>query len=149
MPGIPSADACVRSHGAMADLAEEPAFDADYLHRWQTADGCPIRLDIVMLRDGGECLPEPEILLGAPPGSAMGKHNTAVYVRRPDPAVRSATVVSGYDSNASLPPHAEDSGFRRDGAELWTDPGDEDFVYLVEGDRVERLPRDLEAPGCA
>jgi hypothetical protein len=35
-----------------SDLDKEPNYSANYLHRWETAEDCPIRLDILMTRQG-------------------------------------------------------------------------------------------------
>lgn len=34
------------------DLSKEPNYPVDYIHRWTTAEGCDVRLDVLMTRQG-------------------------------------------------------------------------------------------------
>lgn len=138
---------CIERHGERADMEKEANYSADYLHRWEMEDGCEIRLDVLMTRDGG-CIPEPEILLGSPFGRPHGK-NALIYVDEPVPSLRSPEVVAGYQEAAELPEDTVDTGARRDGWALWLDPDDPSAIHLVDGEKVRRLPLDPSPPGCA
>src|SRR5439155_25492501 len=50
-----SADAASCKDTSLTDLDQESHYEADYLERWKTWDGCTLRLDVVMTRHG-ECI---------------------------------------------------------------------------------------------
>lgn len=134
---------CESATGSVTDLDAEPPYSADYLHRWHTAEGCLVRLDVVMLRaPGGDyhCAPwPPDILLGD-----QGRN----YVGSPEPKWWHESVEGGFSADAKLPDDAVDSGFEREGTELWLAPDDGSAIYLVRADgAVERWPRMADI-GC-
>ena len=74
----------------------------------------------------------------------------AGYVRDDDGEFADLTRTSWSDT-ATLPPDAEDTGYRREGRELWLVP-DGEAAYLVDADDpsdVERWPAFEEPIGCA
>lgn len=68
-----------------------------------------------------------------------------VYVRDPGGAW-AKWVTRPYAAHAELPASAKDSGFHRDGAELWLT---EDPAYLVSEENVELWPRATDLKLCA
>jgi hypothetical protein len=78
-------------------------------------------------------------------GRPLGRRYTSradivEYVRDPDGVFGRPELTVGLDLDAALPAEARDSGYRRDDARLWTVPGDESAVWLVDGELVERWP---------
>src|SRR4051812_21634343 len=77
----------------ITNLSAEPSYSANYLDRWKTADGCPVRLDVLMTRRGKEaCGGErvADILMGWPLGqvhSGSRPYPYRIYVRDPEQAV--------------------------------------------------------------
>lgn len=53
---------------------------------------------------------------------------------------------STYDEDATLPHEASNTGYRRDGRELWVT---RDAAYLVTGSGTQRRPAFREGIGCA
>lgn len=148
-PDRPPVAACIERHGAKADLDREPSYAVDYVYRWAMQDGCEVRRDHIMTSDGGECIPEPMIITGWPVGSRVTKSNHNAYVHDPDPEIRSASVVSGFDPDAELLDTAEDTGLRYyDDFELWVESSDEEAIYLVKGEETQRVPLDPIGYGC-
>src|SRR5438046_135349 len=69
------------------DIGLEPPYSAGYLHRWQTADGCPVRLDYLMTRSGeGSCggTRAADLLIGWPLGTSSDGKGYRIYVRDPE-----------------------------------------------------------------
>jgi hypothetical protein len=136
--------ACEARPGSETDLSAEPDYAADYLYRWHDEDGCPVRLDVLMLREPGpdfHCAPwPPEVVIGSPLGASQAASSARIYVGSDDPAWWDPSVEAGYAEDAALPVGAVDTGYRREGTALWTDPGDESAVYLVSDEGVERWP---------
>lgn len=71
------------------------------------------------------------------------------YISDPRAAL-SAPLVIPFSDDAALPADAVDTGFRRDGAELWIS-NDATVAYLVKDDRVEAWPTPVDPNGifCA
>ena len=137
--------ACAGPAGSITDLASEPPYGANYLHRW-TIDGCPVRLDVLMTRTSG-CGPE-DMLMGNPLGASTTGGAFRIYVRGDTTALGGGA--AGYNPNATLPAAAVDTGFRQGDRELWMVSGDDSFVfvrYTTDG-RVEAWPRDPTPIGC-
>gem|GEM_PF-5149548 len=130
------------------DLAAEKSYSADYLHRWQTYDGCDIRLDYVMTRSGGCISGVDEILTGWPLGSTHDHHDYRIFVRDPQGTSARENAI-GFDPQAPLPANTQDTGLRQDGAALWMIPGDDAFMWIVNGASVERWPKERSGFGCA
>jgi hypothetical protein len=137
--------------GSETDLTAEPRYGANYLHRWTNADGCPVRLDIVMTRRGTDACGGPnvaDILMGWPLGSSHSHRPYRIFLRDPHEVFGNPHVSGAFDDDAERPADAVDTGYRQNGAELWMRPNDDGFVYLVFADRVEQWPR-ATPPGCA
>lgn len=140
---------------SISDLSQEPNYSANYLHRWTTKKGCDVRLDILMTRQGKEACGGEEvadILMGTPLGRPLGRppdsSRARIYIKDPTNVFNDDATSTAFKSNTALPNAATDSGFRQDGAELWTVPDDHTQIYLVFDDRVEAWPLDETPPGC-
>lgn len=149
----PAVASCMAAHGLLADLAKEPSFNAgNRLHRWTTADGCGVRLDVLMTRDGPDCLPTfRDLLMGTPlgePWTGSGKGLDRDYVRDPGGVLNDPAVQSGFSAMDAPPADATDSGYRQGETQLWTVP-DGSAVYIVMADTTERWPLDTQRGGCA
>ena len=134
---------CPAEPGSPTDLDAEPttwlAFDT-YL-RWVDGERCSVRIDVISHTRGAEACgyeaaefitigrPLGISIDGAPPG------DIARYVWDPAGALpggpwgQLATV-------GELPPAALDTGYRRDGAELWLDE-QAGQLYRIVGDRAQ------------
>ncbi|MFN2587831.1 MAG: hypothetical protein ABR613_06925 [Actinomycetota bacterium] len=132
------------------DLSLEPDYSAGYLQRWHTADGCDVRLDVVMTRTGG-CYggDTADLLLGWPLGSSS-EGASRIYVRDPENAFGDAATSEAFRADAHLPSGARDTLLRHlyGPPQLWMVPGDDSFVYIVYQDHTERWPLDETPPGC-
>jgi hypothetical protein len=142
---------CGKSDSA-TDLSKEQPYSANYLHRWTNAEGCEVRLDIIMTRRGPDSCggsKVADILLGWPLGSSHAEHRPyRIFVRDPENVLGDSEIADAFDDGAELPAEAVDTGYRQEGAELWMQPGDDAYVYLVYADRVERWPHDGRPAGC-
>jgi hypothetical protein len=81
-----------------------------------------------------------DILMGTPLGKPHDDSPARIYVKDPTNVFNDEETSGAYDSAASLPDDARDSGFRQSGMELWIVPNDDRFIYLVHEDMVERGP---------
>lgn len=145
-------------HGArcaseeMTDISEEPNYSADYLHRWHTADGCEVRLDILMMRQGDDSCGGPDvadIFMTWPLGSTDTEPGDEHRIFMKDPTgVFNERTTELYQEDATLPEGARDTGFRLEETELWMVPEDDSFIYLVDDDNAERWPLDESPEGC-
>jgi hypothetical protein len=70
------------------------------------------------------------------------------FVRDPKGRL-SKELQAGLETHAQLPSNAAATGYHKGPWELWISPTDENSVYLVSRDRVERWPRDSTGTGCA
>jgi hypothetical protein len=125
------------------DLHAEADYSATYLYRWQTYDGCAVRLDYVMTRRGGCIAGVDEVLTGWPFGSTHDHHDYRVFVRDPSGASASKNA-KGFDAHASLPQcggHGTPSG--------WLCPLDDPRRVWIHLDRCERGNRTVAARACA
>ncbi len=155
-PGVERPAETVAEEGCdspQSDLEKEPNYSADYLHRWETDKGCPIRLDILMTRQGKNACGgdrAADILMGTPLGKPHEDSKPRIYVKDPTNVFDDKETSSAYAPDATLPDGARDSGYRQNGVELWIDSRDAHFIYLVHGDDdVERWPLDWSPPVCA
>ena len=138
-------NSCPSPAGSITDLAAEPSYSAPYLHRW-SVDGCAVRLDVLMSRDSG--CSAMNLLMGTPLGASSENGNPRIYVRGDTTGLGGGA--TGFRRDGALPTSAIDTGFRQGANELWSDPGDDTFVfsrYSEEG-RVEAWPRDPAPIGC-
>jgi hypothetical protein len=135
-----SPDAVSCKDEALTDLVQEAHYQAGYLERWNTWDGCTLRLDVITTRHGG-CIDGVDDMVLTWPLEVMKKPyvNLRIYTR--DPAHKVSDQVPGYLADTQLPGSAVDSGLRQDGRALWLMPGDDMFVWLVSDTGVERWPR--------
>lgn len=136
------------AHGSLTDLSAEPKYSANYLHRWTMADGCPVRLDVLMKRDycGGGGVEQ--VLMGWPLGQSHANHRPyRTYVGDPQ-HVLDGPAGQAFDDDAELPADAVDTGYRQGDGALWMRPNDDSFIYLVTSERVEAWPYDESLPGC-
>ena len=148
--GCSSGQPAACGHG-ITDLDEEPSYSADYLHRWSTADGCDVRLDVLMTRRGDDACggsDVADILMGTPLGRPHDSTRPRIYIKDPENALGDTTTANAFDEDTSLPKGAVDTGFRQGDVELWTDPKDDAFVYLVGESNTEAWPLDESPPGC-
>lgn len=139
--------------GSATDLNREPSYSANYLHRWTTAKGCPVRLDVIMTRRGPDACGGAnvaDILMGWPVGSSHQKpHPYRIFVRDPHNVFGDSRISRAFEEDTELPSDAVDTGYRQGGMELWMRRHDDAFIYLVDEDKVERWPNDDTPPGCA
>lgn len=141
---------CVEQHGSSADISQEPNYDAEWVHRWSYEDGCHVRKDVVMTREGdGSCGENraSEIVLGATEDRRM--RELRIHERDPDNIFNDAEVSEGFDPDAELPNDSVDTGYQQGDRRLWTVPGAPEFIYVQLPDAVEKWPLDLNPPGCA
>lgn len=122
------------------DTAAEPNYAADYLYRWQTYDGCNVRLDYAMTRKGACYEGVDDVLIGWPLGTKHSHHDYRNYLRDPG-LVSGVETAKDFDRDTTVPDEAMDSGLRQAGRELWMVPGQDDFIWLVGGDHAERWPQ--------
>ncbi len=70
------------------------------------------------------------------------------YIRDPQGVLRNSGLVVPFDDNADIPDDAINTGYHRDGRQLWVST-DASIAYLVVGDRVEVWPTATTPIGCA
>lgn len=132
------------------DLSKEPTYPVNYIHRWTNDDGCPVRLDILMTRQGADACggsKVADILMGTPLGAPHSSSRARIYIKDPTGQFGMSEIQAGYEADADLPEDATDSGYRQKSSELWTVP-DGDAIYLVSEDQVERWPHVEAPPTC-
>jgi hypothetical protein len=136
---------CPGPTGSITDLAAEPDYSATYLHRW-SIDGCAVRLDVLMSRDGG-CGPA-DMVMGSPLGAVADGHSARIYVSGDTTAIGGGA--TGFKAEAALPRSAADTGFRQGVKELWMVPNDDSFVFIRSSDsgRIEAWPLDRSPILC-
>jgi len=130
------------------DLQAEEDYSANYLYRWQTYDGCAVRLDFIMTRSGACVAGVDEVLTDWPVGLTHDHHDYRLFVRDPN-GVSTPENAKGFDPHASLPPGAEDTGLRQGGSALWMIPQEAQFIWIVGSEGVERWPRERSQIACA
>jgi hypothetical protein len=133
---------------ASCDPAEWPSREAERagFQVWEDARGNRVPVSrIQSFRGSPPCNEEGVTLL------TLGEYGKApAYVRRPGRDL-DGFLATTYDEDATLPTDARDSGYRRDGRQLWLVP-DRTAAYLVsEADRadVERWPGSTKPIWCA
>lgn len=125
---------------AACDPAEfDPAADADHNNSvWSKATGERALTSTILSLQGAEhCGWETVTFL-----VFKGRQ----YVRDPNDAFAVPTV-QPYDANATLPATATDTGYRKDGRELWLS-ADREVAYLVDADETEAWPATVEQTWC-
>jgi hypothetical protein len=135
---MPDALSC--ADATATDVAQEPAYSADYVHRWRTHDGCDVRLDFAMTRRGGCFEGVDDILIGWPLGTTHSHHDYRIYLRDPG-HLSGEESGDGLQLDATLPGAAMNMGLRQENNELWLIPGDDEFIWLMNEDSIERWPQ--------
>ena len=140
-PGNPRE--CDAQPGSPIDLAAEPQ---DWLQfgtylRWTDGDGCLVRIDVISHHHGAaHCgwQSMESITIGRPFGSsiAAGASTANRYVWDPQGVLPDGPFGSEL-TLSDLPDTALDTGYRREGSELWLDEENEAVLYRVSGDTVE------------
>jgi hypothetical protein len=140
----PNSETCQR-YGSITNLSAEPRYSANHLHRWSTSDGCALRLDVLMTRQGEDACGGEEvadILMGTPLGASTERSEARTFIRDPNGILTNRRTSEAFDADAELPPNAKATGFQQDDYELWMLRGKDDFVYLVDEEgNVEAWPR--------
>jgi hypothetical protein len=133
------------------DLSVEPGYDeALRLHRWTDANGCLVRLEVLMTRDGPEHCgwqARQELVMGTPLGTPQIQ-GVRVFARDPQGVLGRPELQQLFDPVADLPAGALDTGYRLGDLALWMTP-DDDFVYVAGPRVVERWPREDPPAACA
>ena len=79
-------------------------------------------------------------------GTTHSHHDNRIYL--PDPQDVTGTQTGGdLELDATLPTEAMDTGLRQEGSKLWMVPGEDEFIWLVNPDSIERWPQGYVA--CA
>lgn len=131
---------------AQCDPAELPAelTEARGIGVWTDRSGVRVPTTVIQSYDGAEHCDWHDIVF-----LQLGTWEDGEQYLRDTEGVLSRSLRSTYDDAVPLPARAEDTGWRRDGRELWLTP---DAAYLVsvdDPDDVERWPRGRERIACA
>ena len=132
------------------DLDKEPNYSANYLYRWTDENGCDLRLDVIMTRQGEDACggsSVADIVMADHLGEVVTPTTARIYVKDPDNVFGDLKTSEGFDPDAELPESAGETNHMQDRAELWV-MGDGEAIYLHYGNHVERWPRDHSPPGC-
>lgn len=126
---------------ATCDPAEYAASEDDELRQtvWTDRDGRRIPTSVVTSFQGPEHCGWQSVTFLRLDGRQ--------YLRDPEHRLKSETVVP-YDGDVELPGDAVDTGYRREGDELWLS-ADETIAYLVTAGSVEAWPSPTDQVGCA
>lgn len=148
---VAQADDCDSEPGSLTDVAGEPDWRRYAEYRpWTDTSGCLVRIDMLADRQGpGHCDFEAARVITT--GESFGARfssaeDDTAYVMDPRGVFGDRELMDAYRSDAEKPEDAVDTGARLDETELWMDP-DGGFLYLVEPDGVQWLPRG-EPPLC-
>jgi hypothetical protein len=132
---------------AMCDPAEFPdgVLDGAWEQVWEDAQGDRVPTSEVVSFQGAEhCSWEDIVFL------SLGDYGTGEVYLRDVRGVFASDLRSTFQASSGLPSDATNTGYRRDGRELWTVPS-HDAAYLVsleDPDDVERWPAPKHAPMC-
>jgi len=146
---------CDSPSGSPTDLASQPDDWLDYgtYLRWTDSEGCLVRIDVISHHHGAEhCGWEQSqyITIGKPLGRSMqdnSEEETARYFWDPQGVLPGGPFGTEIE-RANLPGSAVDTGFRRNGHELWLDESDESVIYIVAGDTVQ-VWEETNSAACA
>jgi len=148
---LPPGEECGES-GSQTDLAAEPSYSADYLHRFTNEDGCEVRLDVITKREGENACGGPsvaDVVMGWPLGGTHSHRPYRIFVKDPNNVFGDDKTSEAYDPDATLPEDAIRTAYSIDGAAMWMRPWNSNFIYLVRSpDEVERWPHDPSPSGC-
>lgn len=150
---VATTSSCLKAHGAVVDVDREPDRSSESVKRWETEDGCSVRLDFLLSRMGSEsCGGEAtgDILIDGRLTKELFKDSkdNLTYVRDPENIFGDDLIASSFKEFSQPPPKTVDTGYRQGTQELWLDPSDTDFVYLVDSETAERWPLDPNPSGC-
>ena len=148
--GMGEPQAVCGSPGTDTDMSQDPDL-APYVRGWTTVAGCDVRRDVIAMREGGGCYPDSirELLMGEVLGQPWsGRDGTRIYTRDPDGSANEAFATAALLVDIQMPEDAQDSGYRYGDLELWTIPGDQQYVYIVSSDTVEGWPLGRIPYGC-
>ncbi len=138
---------CEGPSGSVTDVDTEPPLwrGAAVYRDWTTTEGCLLRIDVVGDRPGpAHCGWQDArvIVTGSPVGAFhTGPGNEQTFVRDPQGVFGVPELTAGFDTHATLPHDAVDSGYRQGGTQLWSASSDPGAVFVKSGDVVERWPR--------
>ncbi len=140
-PTVAPSDDCA---GDDLDLASEPLLWRQNGYGTWFRAGCVVRVDVITDRPGPDHCDWGNtrvLVFGSPIGAPFTSPSDDVqYVR--DPANEYGYGFDAlFDSSATLPADAVNSGYSTDTEQLWTVPDDDTFIYLVLGERTERWPK--------
>jgi len=150
-PSTPGPDTSVAAEcvGDDLDIAHEPTDWRQPENESWFRNGCLVRIDVITDQPGPDHCgwgTARVVIFGSPLGARFVGGPTNQYVR--DPAnVLGQRFDVGFDGDIDLPPIATNTGYYTDTEELWTVPGEDEFIYLVLYGRVERWPSG-ESPVC-
>lgn len=146
----PEPHECAADEGSDIDVAHEPDWRqyADYMP-WTDQNGCLLRIDVLAER------PMPEhcgwesarVLITGPTMGQPYAADSVHYVRDPEGVLEMPALTESLRLDATLPPTALDTGYRRGAVELWHVADDASSVWLVSAEGVERWPAG-ETPIC-
>jgi len=151
---VETSGSCLKAHGKVVDVDQEADRSAEYVKRWGTEDGCAVRLDRLLSRMGpdscgGDSTADVEIYGTLARELFERAKGDLTYVRDPANVFGDDSIASLFEESAAPPRETRDSGYRQGHQELWLDPADHAFIYLVDSDATERWPLDPNPPGCA
>jgi len=140
----PGSEECDSPSGSPTDLSSEPADWLDYgtYLRWTYGEGCLVRIDVISHHQGAaHCDWEQMqwITIGKPLGRSIeddSAENIGRYLWDPRGVLPDGPFGAEIE-RTDLPESASDTGFRRNGRELWLDESDESVMYVVVGDTVQ------------
>lgn len=136
---------CEAEPGSPIDLTSEPK---DWLQygtylRWTDRQDCLVRIDVISHHHGAAHCGWQKmqwITIGRPLGSSIAAgsspETTNRYVWDPQGVLPDGPIGSKLNL-AEIPDTAFDTGYRRNGSELWLDETDEVFLYRISGTTVE------------
>ncbi len=127
---------------ASCDPAEyDPSTDEQlFLTVWLDSDNARVPTSIVTSAPGDEhCDLESVTFL---------TFDNRQYISDPEGLFKDTELNAPFDDNVDLPADATDTGYHRDGRQLWVSP-DRSIAYLVADDHVEAWPTATTPIGCA
>lgn len=127
---------------ASCDPAEFDSSTDDEIPRqvWQDADGNRVPTSVIFSSRGPEHCDWETVTFLTVDGQG--------YISDPGNVLDGRGFIAPFDSDASLPPNAVDTGYRRDDRHLWLS-SDRSIAYVVTDDAVEVWPSSTEEFACA
>lgn len=116
---------------------------------WTGPDGEPVAGGLLALYAVDcEAWPGAGFLDIAYPLDASDPQELRRYARDPERVLPTVELLAPYDPNGSLPRGARFSGYQTDRFMLFVGEDSDVYVYLVDGPRVEALPRAEDSLTC-